>query len=237
MFSFVCCGAEEGGGKVHTLTFDEEHAEASVECAQTEPVLYQSSCFRQSADAKAFVLVVQREHLNAPLGALLDPAGTNSIHVSRLLPGENPISMVNQMVANKDSRLEVGDFITQVNDVAGDVPSMLKEIQTNRRVVLLISRPLTYSITVNRMGGVLGCAVKYDANVGTSLMVESLGDGPLRAWNEGGAKAGGRRTVREGDRIVAVAGRGGTALDLLDYLQGAEGHGDVEITFSRPASF
>jgi len=180
-------------------------------------------------DAGGFLFRLHRVHMEEPFGAVLDMMqGLGEIHICALLPRASAVSRAN-MGAAQDRQMQVGDYITHVNGICGDTSQMIEELASKLRLDLRLSRPLLFPVQVNKAEGTMGCRISYDADNGSSLVVETITEGGLISrWNSVAEPQ-----IMEGDRIVAVDGKTGKAIELLDRIQAASG--ELQLRMSRPS--
>merc|ERR1711920_986235 len=116
------------------------------------------------------------------MGMVVDPSGIKAIYVCSVQSDENPVSEANAL-APPDKQLRPGDFIYAVNGVGEEQANMMNELQSQERLELLVRRPTSFLISINRRGGSAACGITYDASTGISLVIESINEGPVAAWN------------------------------------------------------
>mmetsp|Transcript_116518 Transcript_116518/g.371855 ORF Transcript_116518/g.371855 Transcript_116518/m.371855 type:complete len:128 (+) Transcript_116518:226-609(+) len=122
----------------------------------------------------------------------------------------------------------VRDLIISVNGISGDVQEMIAEMQSCMQLELVVRRPTEFNISVSRGAHPLGCAIRYDATVGISLIIEEVQEGAVKVWN----KQNPDYQVLPGDRIIAVNFMHGTAAQILERLSYK---GDLKLTIARTA--
>jgi len=183
-----------------------------------------------NSNVGGFLFRIQRVHIQEPLGAILDMQGLGEIHVCAMMPPESAVSRANKSVA-ADCQMQVGDYITHVNGVCGDTNQMIEELASQLRLDLRLTKPLLFPVQVNKAEGNMGCRISYDADNGASLVVETISEGGIiDRWN---SAAMADQRIIEGDRIVAVDGTAGKAVDLLEKIQAASGI--LQLQMSRPS--
>merc|ERR1712039_272381 len=111
-----------------------------------------------------------------------------------------------------EQQIQVGDFITAVNDVRGSTKSMSQRVQVGGGpLVLCIRRPPEFSVSLRLAEpGKLGLELDYLDN-GSSLLVTGVTDGAVSSWNE----AHPDKAVSNGDHIVSVNGNRGNAAQMV----------------------
>merc|ERR1712129_658525 len=105
---------------------------------------------------------------------------------------------------------------------------MMQEMHRNCNLTLRVSRAIEYEIKVCKKD-TLGCHVTYDLNIGISLGVARVLEGPIQVWNDENPS----KKVLVGDRIIAVNGVKGTTKDLIEMIRISE---ELCLTLARPAS-
>lgn len=237
---FCCCAVDEAGGlKIHSLIGNEElevlHEEPcayetyQAQGEQRRPSKTQARADRggQRDQGGAFALVAERPETTTSWGLKLDPSGSRNMYVKSLDPGLTPVQLANAR-APVDERLREGDFIVSVNGLEDDLYLMMLELQSKTKLEMQVRRPFEFDIDIDAAAGSLGCGISYDVNTGASLVIESISDGAVSAWN----KAHFPFTVQVNDRIIGVNGKRGTSTDLLDLIRSLQGW--IRLRMSRP---
>lgn len=110
--------------------------------------------------------------------------------------------------------LESHDRIVEANGVSGDAAAMLNALFGAESWDLVVQRPMEFLVKIDRRDRPsLGMDLLYASN-GVSLMVDSVGDGVIRAWNE----ASPAFQIQRCDRICEVNGVRGAAVDLMSAM-------------------
>lgn len=174
-----------------------------------------------------FKISIDKKRPKAPLGLALDPSGIEAIYVCSVQQENSPVSEANEQNPSGE-QLVAGDFIFSVNGVTSDLAAMMAEVQGSTQLELAVRRPTEFAINVNRKGQSVGCAITYDATTGVTLVVEAVNDGPVKVWND--LNPG--NTVQVGDRVIAVNGLRGTAVQLLEKIRATD---ELQLAFVRPA--
>jgi len=169
---------------------------------------------------------------SAPLGLVLDPSSKRALYVCKLADGEQHAAAVANSKAPEGGRVQPGDFvIAESAALAAEnmppVETMLTDLSQCQQVKLRVMRPYEFTITVDKSGGSLGCDIKYDNHIGTSLVIDGMKEGAVMEWN----KANPSRAVQAGDHLIAVSGAGGSAVALLGKIKDA--NTTVDLSFAR----
>uniref|UniRef100_A0A7S1WFU5 PDZ domain-containing protein n=1 Tax=Alexandrium catenella TaxID=2925 RepID=A0A7S1WFU5_ALECA len=219
---FCCCAAsEEGANNYSTIAVDEGDPGLQVEPSKFDA----SSPARKATPlARSFAITVERKKPKAALGVVLDPSGIEAVYVCSVQPGSHPVNEANERSADQ---LMPGDFIFGVNGVTSDLAAMMQEVQSATTLTLSVRRPQEFSISLCRNGQSVGCAITYDATTGISLVIEAINGGPVNSWNEQNPS----KQVLVGDRITAVNGFQGPAVQLLEQIRSND---ELRLTFVRP---
>mmetsp|Transcript_35878 Transcript_35878/g.102487 ORF Transcript_35878/g.102487 Transcript_35878/m.102487 type:complete len:247 (+) Transcript_35878:82-822(+) len=160
-----------------------------------------------------FSVVLERGHHEA-IGLDVDRIDRASAVVVAVRAGA--VSAWNER--NPGAEIRPGDRIVEVNGVQGDIQRIISKLQVVSRCRLVLQRPVELDIVIPKpdCSASLGLELSY-VRSGTSLLITSVGDGLVRAWN----KANKNSQVRAHDRIVAVNGVRGQPEELLQEGQDA----------------
>uniref|UniRef100_A0A7S2AIT0 PDZ domain-containing protein n=1 Tax=Alexandrium andersonii TaxID=327968 RepID=A0A7S2AIT0_9DINO len=175
-------------------------------------------------DGHAFTITIRRPNPGQSLGVTFDACMPLHIYVSKVgEPGTLSPELQN---------IRQGDFIIAVNGAQNAAMSQeLKEAKPGAELVLDVRRPIEYDVFISK-GASLGCGIIYDAQIGNTLSISNVQDGPVQSWNERMRQEGRLpEVVREGDRILSVNGQVSTASDLLTAIREAR---DLRLRMSRP---
>jgi len=198
------------------------HPDATIKVKVKTP---DTNGYPQLQDSE-FTVTVEKDPYNPrePLGLDLDIQDGVNAWVTRIKPGR--IKAVNDTLPARQ-QIAVGDFITKVNSVDGDVRKILDSLTQDAKLELVVRRPVEFSVAVERTEPheSLGLAFPNKPS-GNCLVVMAIGDGLVKDWNASHPDA----QVKVLDRIVAVGGQKGIAVEL----QGHTVAGKLRLTFVRP---
>merc|ERR1712217_195222 len=122
--------------------------------------------------------------------------------------------MTYNQTAPAEVQVKTGDFVVAVNGIKGDTSKMARQVmQDSLELDFTFSRPLSYSVTLEK-GTVrmLGLDIDYLAT-GRSLLIRDIKDGLVQRWNT----ANPTKEIKRGDRIVGVNGIRDKAETLMDH--------------------
>lgn len=176
--------------------------------------------------AQIFKVVIQKPALDTPLGLHLDLSDPALIHVSGVRAGSTPVSAYNA-AAPEGLKMQAGDYIMSVNGVSGDAAKMTEAIQASVSLELELRRPFVFQCVINKDGKPLGLELNY-ATSGQSLVIDVIDQGAAMDWGA----ANPALALRKGDRILAINGKRGVAVELLKLMVGSN---PVTFELSRPA--
>jgi len=113
--------------------------------------------------------------------------------------------------AHPERLIKSYDRILEVNDERGDSNQLIMKLKKDTTWELTVQRPIETSVSVTLASNVsLGLNLKY-APSGTSLMIVSVDEGPMREWNSQNPG----REVKKHDRIIEVNGTRGASEQLV----------------------
>jgi len=162
-----------------------------------------------------------------PLGLDIDSQDGVACLVNGIRPG--PFQVYNEN-SKAEEHLRLGDFIVRANNVDGNSAKLLKEMTSATTLTVLIRRSEEFRVVIERSDTRKPLGLQFSRKLmGRSLLVTKVPKGPIQAWN----KANAEREVRQGDRVVAVCGKQGTAAELQKQLGVLK---KVDMTVLRPAS-
>jgi len=166
-----------------------------------------------------------RKVLGAGLG--FDFCESGFMRVNRVDP-DSPAGSYNDH-APIEERIGIGDFVVDVNGVAGDALAMKRALMTVGDVEVSIQRPYVFVVPVVSKGGFpLGLRLKCN-NACTSLLVRQvLGEGAVHQWN---ANAPRERQVIANDHVVSVNGTSGDAKLMRQLIASVDA---LDLVVARP---
>lgn len=162
----------------------------------------------------------------APLGVDLDTQDDNMLYVSGVKSG--PFQLYNSTVKSTD-QLKQGQFIVQVNGVAGNTALMAENLKKHWKLDLVVRRSMEMTVPIDKKEKKTSLGLEFPKVNSNNLMIVDIIHGPVYAWN----CANPDLEVRTGDRIVAVNGQGGKASDLQKKLKALD---KFQLTVVRPLS-
>mmetsp|Transcript_56580 Transcript_56580/g.183968 ORF Transcript_56580/g.183968 Transcript_56580/m.183968 type:complete len:265 (-) Transcript_56580:191-985(-) len=175
----------------------------------------------QDEDGGIFTAVLERTAGTEPLGLYLDLSDSLTLYICRVNPGTTLPAHLYNIMAPDARRLRDGDYILEVNGVAGKAKDLAEAIKSGgRRLELKVRRPTLTNHTVTKGGQSLGLDLQF-AKQGWVLSICKVLDGAVKS---SGAD------IRAGDRIIRVNGREGKSDELLSMMTGS---GSPEIMLSR----
>merc|ERR1712217_662226 len=124
-----------------------------------------------------------------------------TFEITKIRGESSAASIYNRGVAS-DLRLQPGYLILSVNDVSGDSKRMWSEWRNKDAVKCEVCQPLRFPIRIDKSGPLGIDVIHSHRDVGVSLVLDGIVEGPFTQWNE---KHPGSRVQRL-DRIVAVDG-------------------------------
>jgi len=177
----------------------------------------------EAARTSEFTIALDRG--TGSLGLDLDLTDGVMARVSEVKPGY-PVDQHNK-TAHLSKQVKEGDYICAVNGAVGIANFMVQHLTNESKLTLSLRRPLEFAAEIDKKGRDLGLELSYEGDASRFLLVKRVSDGPVQDWNEES-----REAVRAGDRVVAVSGRRGTCLPLLEGLRASE---KATLTFARAA--
>jgi len=173
-----------------------------------EPLAKEDSEFRIS---------LQRESVEHPLGFRLDTLDAVFGFVTAL---EEVGAVANHnLTAREGTEILIGDVVTEVNGIRGDVEGMVSELRTAFDVEISLTRSfIRFNVTIRKEMWSSGMQLTYLSGSG-SLVICKLVEGPVLAWNS--ANPG--QEVKVNDRIESVNGIRGAAEKLMEMVRVSDG--------------
>mmetsp|Transcript_18654 Transcript_18654/g.46851 ORF Transcript_18654/g.46851 Transcript_18654/m.46851 type:complete len:300 (+) Transcript_18654:56-955(+) len=207
-----------------------------VKLVETSPVAEstdteaESECSYDDCDVDSEIRIcIRRLFTGEPLGIYLDKSDSRLLHVWGLKLSDSPVALHNGQAAEGE-RLQVGDYIVQVNDVRGDSRAMMQMMNAGYKVQLIVRRSHKFVVDIDKKGRKLGLEVKYGVE-GRSVVVQAVLPGPVREWSD----AQPALAVRPGDRIISVNNIMGQDHGPQGILEGLGAKSQLKITLTRPA--
>jgi hypothetical protein len=160
-----------------------------------------------------FRIVLKRESIGHPLGFRLDTLDTVFGFVTAL----EEIGAVahHNLSAREGTEIRIGDVVTEVNGIRGDVTGMVSEMRAALDVEISLTRSfIRFSVTIRKEMCSTGMQLTYLSG-STSLVICKLVEGPVLAWNS--ANPG--QLVKVNDRIDSVNGVRGTSEKLMEMVR------------------
>mmetsp|Transcript_97871 Transcript_97871/g.282382 ORF Transcript_97871/g.282382 Transcript_97871/m.282382 type:complete len:237 (-) Transcript_97871:229-939(-) len=165
------------------------------------------------------VKIVRAQDMN--IGLNLDGLDGETAFVDNIIPGS--VEDWNNSHDAKE-RLRIHDRIVAVNGISGDTDKILAELKSSHAWTLVILRSVEVTVPIDcERFPSLGVDLKYSPN-GNTLLIASLGDGPIGEYNSHAPEA---MKIKTHDRIVAINGTRGSAKELLKCASNA---GYLELT-------
>jgi len=143
--------------------------------------------------------------------------------------GEETASAIHNSSAPAEERLRPGDMIISINGVSGDTPRMMSEWRLKPKVTCEIARPKSFVVHINKTGPLGIDVIHAHREIGCSLAVDRILEGPFTKWNDEHPD----QQVERLDRIIAVDGIQGTPDELKQALKNRQGM--ITLTFSKIA--
>lgn len=172
-----------------------------------------------------FTAIVERSSVEGLLGIHVDVSDPSMLYVAMVFPSApgnaTAVEAYNKM-APADRLVQEGDYIQQVNGIAGAEP-MRAALKTCTKLALVIQRPLLFERVVHcKKDESLGLDLHYTFN-SCSMYISGV--------YEDGLVDRSAPDVKGGDRIVSVNGLRGTTGDLLQFIMRTE---YLVLGFARP---
>lgn len=157
-----------------------------------------------------FAATLRRAAPATPVGLNVDLSCGRVLHVANMKEGgPNPVAAYNAGVG-EDRKVRAGDYIKAVNGVRQSAGAMAEALKANTVLVLEVQRPDVFIRKVTRRRHErMGLDLNYSER-GSSLVITEVGSGALKRCAP---------DIQPGDRVVAVNGLTGTALNLLETIQ------------------
>jgi len=151
-----------------------------------------------------------------PLGLDVDTQHEAWVYVASI--GTGPFQFYN-LNAEERNRVMPGYYIVAVNGLVGDSEELLKIMERDTSLNLLIRRSVELTIAVEKRSRrePLGLAFARNATH-DNLLITEVSEGPVQAWND--AQPG--LAVHAGDRVIAIGGHRGKASDLRRRMRDLE---------------
>lgn len=184
------------------------------------PPTHEPSAISALAEERAtFVANLTRDTVEVPWGIFWDRSGGSVIHVTEVVLDEgSPVLSYNATVP-EDSQVKDGDYIVGVNELfAANIvceenrtpaDTLGEELRNSTTVTLHVRRPLLFTCEVNKRSDGLGLMLTY---TGSSYGLSVTDVAEVAAKNI-------VPEIHAGDRIVAVDGKRGTPLELLEMIK------------------
>lgn len=176
----------------------------------------------ESRVAPGFLVCLERTPEAKALGVRVDFNDRRMLHIVRIdagLVGSHNASALD------GSRIRTGDFIVDVNGIAGDADAMMAALRETSALRLRVVPAMTFPVLVE--AGELGVTFVHDPE-STSLLVARVDGGTIGKYN---STAPEEKQVRESDRVCSVNGVVGTADSLLSALRDP---GRLALQVTRP---
>mmetsp|Transcript_73388 Transcript_73388/g.170241 ORF Transcript_73388/g.170241 Transcript_73388/m.170241 type:complete len:391 (+) Transcript_73388:145-1317(+) len=202
-----------------------------------------------------FTLVIESGKKKV-LGVDFDCQDDTTMHVVAVKAG---LMMTYNKMVEPERQVTPGDFIMKVNGVEGDSTKLVERIKQDTRLELVVRRPTELVVAIgtatstdfrnsprrirtpkfmprfsctqaepeDRCQDYFGMQLKDP--FGYALVVTRVMAGLVEDWNTENPE----QAVRSGDRIVAVNGRTGLAVDLLKWIKASE---RFHMTIVRPSN-
>jgi len=186
---------------------------------EVAPAKQEDSLAKPAATGLMSVKIVRNRGMN--IGLNLDGLDGATAFVDDILPG-----CVEEWNNSHDAkeRLRIHDRIVAVNGISGDTDKILAELKSSHAWTLVILRSVEVTVPIDcERFPSLGVDLKYSPN-GNTLLIASLGDGPIGEYNSHAPEA---MKIKTHDRIVAINGTRGSAKELLKCASNA---GYLELT-------
>merc|ERR1711933_617207 len=132
-------------------------------------------------------------------------------------------------VAGSDKQVREGDYIVEVNGTRGDVLDIVKVLNEDPKLAMVVKRPLEIAVSIPKVGSSLGLDLSYKADA-KSLLIKEIKAGPIDTWN---ANNPGKK-VAKNDRIIAANSVSGEAEQIAEVLK--QGNDILTLVVSRPSS-
>jgi len=141
---------------------------------------------------------------------------------------DGPFQIYNEG-AQPGRELRAGDFIVKVNGADGKGAKLLDRMKRDGRLELLVRRPVELTAVLGRSGPSKKLGIEVTNHpIGNALLLTKISAGLVREWNERSRD----QELKVADRIVAVGGRRGTAVELKKLLEAPK---VCHVTVARPA--
>lgn len=148
------------------------------------------------------------------LGLDIDCLDGRTALVSLIEPG--PIQVYNASVESK-KRVRLGDRIVQVNEVSNNIRKMVKQLEEQNELTLVLQRGFCRSVSLQLGDKVLGLNFQITSDGrGYGLLIEGVGTGAASDWNADRPD----QALQRFDRILEVNNRSGTPGQLRSFIGG-----------------
>lgn len=229
-YSTIAIDERDGAGDESTMT----RYDAGSQPRKVEKLTEEKGLRVGKSGRSCFWVTLERESTKASWGLALDPdppgmEALAAIYVCSVAGGKTPASEANEQ-RPAGEQLMPGDFVTSVNGAASDIMAMVHEFENSRKLELYVRRPVEFSLPVCKNECLsVGCDLHFDTRIGTTLVIQAINEGLIKAWNASNPS----KAVLEGDRIAAVNGQRGTAEQLLDRIRISD---ELNFVLQRPAA-
>merc|ERR1712079_949408 len=113
------------------------------------------------------------------------------------------------------AEIRIGDVVTEVNGIRGDVTGMVSELRAALDVEISLTRSfIRFDINIRKEMCSTGMQLTYLSG-STSLVICKIVEGPVLAWNSLNPS----QEVKVNDRIESVNGVRGTAEKLMEMVR------------------
>jgi len=121
------------------------------------------------------------------------------------------------------------DFIVSANGTTGSASALLEKLKQDNVLNLVLSRAVVVPVVIEKTGAL---GVEFPpAPSGTALVITKIVEGAFKQYNDNTKDE--NMKVLVGDRIVAVQGKEGRALDIMNNLN--QSKGKFQLKLHRPA--
>lgn len=130
----------------------------------------------------------------------------------------------------QEQRIEVGDFVYEINGETGAFDRMSKAEQSPGPTKFRIRKQRIFSVSLEKQGPSWGMSIKFNSSSDSVLLVTNVILGSVTAWNESNPS----KKIQVQDRITSVNGRQGNSSVMAKELQSTD---TVDLVVSSPVQF
>jgi len=161
-----------------------------------------------------------------PYGLTIDTQDLKTLFVTGI--EEGAAAAYNQQ-AQPEHRIVQGDFIVEINGVAGHPGNMLRKLKEDDSMVAKVRHAIDMTLVLERNDDLQPLGITWPEPLkGKNLVVLEINEGLFADWNASQPEDATSK-IQVGDRIMRVGATSGSALDLAKAIQEVKGKFQVAL--------